>query len=76
MIVGWAWYGKGTLWRARAAPLRGVDPGLAALPEETTICSFRHLLEANDLGDATLEGVNRHLTSRGRGGRHDRYQRL
>ena len=43
----------------------GVDLGRAAAPDETTICKFRHLLEAHDLGGAMLDAVNLHLEARG-----------
>ena len=35
------------------------------VPDETTVCKFRHLLEAHNLGGAMLETVNLHLESRG-----------
>jgi len=43
----------------------GVDLGMAAAPDETTILRFRHLLEEHDLGGAMLDEVNRHLETRG-----------
>ena len=43
----------------------GVDLGMAAAPDETTILRFRHLLEAHDLGGAMLDAVNCHLADRG-----------
>src|SRR6266567_5482327 len=43
----------------------GVDLGLAAAPDETTVCRFRHLLETHDLGGAVLDAVNHHLASKG-----------
>ena len=43
----------------------GVDLGLAAAPDETTICRFRHLLEEHELGGAMLDTVNLHLTAKG-----------
>jgi IS5 family transposase len=43
----------------------GVDLGRAPAPDETTLCKFRHLLEAHELGGAMLEAVNRHLDSKG-----------
>ena len=36
-----------------------------AIPDETTILNFRHLLEANDLADDILKAVNAHLTRKG-----------
>jgi len=43
----------------------GVDLGLAAAPDETTILRFRHLLEKHDLCSEILVAVNLHLGSRG-----------
>ncbi len=43
----------------------GVDLGQAPVPDETTVCKFRHLLEEHDLGRRMLAEVNRHLASRG-----------
>ena len=39
--------------------------GLPALPDETTILNFRHLLERHDLGEKLLSAVNASLASRG-----------
>ena len=36
-----------------------------ALPDETTILNFRHLLEKHDLGEKLFEEINGHLASRG-----------
>ena len=36
-----------------------------ALPDETTILNFRHLLEEHDLGAGLFEEINAHLASRG-----------
>jgi IS5 family transposase len=36
-----------------------------AIPDETTILNFRHLLEGNDLADDILKAVNAHLTRKG-----------
>jgi len=36
-----------------------------AIPDETTILNFRHLLEANDLAEDILKLVNQHLTRKG-----------
>ena len=36
-----------------------------ALPDETTILNFRHLLEKHGLGEALLEEINTHLASLG-----------
>jgi IS5 family transposase len=43
----------------------GVDLGIAAAPDETTILRFRHLLEKHDLGGMMLDAVNVHLEARG-----------
>ena len=43
----------------------GVDLGMAAAPDETTILRVRHLLEEHDLGGAMLDAVNGHLADKG-----------
>ena len=43
----------------------GVDLGMAAAPDETTVCRFRHLLEKHDLCGLMLEVVNLHLEAKG-----------
>ena len=43
----------------------GVDLGMAAAPDETTILRFRHLLEEHDLGGEMPDKVNRHLSDKG-----------
>src|SRR3984893_10380184 len=43
----------------------GMDLGVAAPPDETTVCRFRHLLEKHDLGGQMLEAVNLHLETKG-----------
>src|SRR5271170_3452330 len=43
----------------------GVDFGRAAVPDESTILQFRHLLEKHELGGAMLNAVNQYLESRG-----------
>jgi IS5 family transposase len=51
-----------------SAPVRrfvGVDLGIAAAPDETTILRFRHLLEQHDLGGMMLDAVNVHLEAKG-----------
>ena len=40
--------------------------GLQAIPDETTILNFRHLLEACDLAEAVFKQVNAHLARKGR----------
>jgi len=43
----------------------GVDLGREPVPDETTVCKFRHLLEQHDLGRALFEQVHVHLEARG-----------
>jgi IS5 family transposase len=43
----------------------GVDLGREGAPDETTVCKFRHLLEAHDLGKQLFEEVGRHLQANG-----------
>jgi len=43
----------------------GIDLGREPVPDETTVCKFRHLLEEHNLGGAMLETVNLHLESQG-----------
>lgn len=43
----------------------GIDLGREAVPDETTVCKFRHLLEQHELGAAMLARVNEHLRSKG-----------
>ena len=43
----------------------GIDLGVEAAPDETTICKFRHLLERNKLGKTLLRAVNEHLHRNG-----------
>jgi len=43
----------------------GRDLGREPAPDETTVCRFRHLLEAHDLGRRLFEEVQRHLAERG-----------
>ena len=43
----------------------GVDLGREAAPDETTICRFRHLLEAHDLAKPIFEEVLAHLAAKG-----------
>jgi IS5 family transposase len=42
-----------------------IDLGREPAPDETTVCKFRHLLEAHHLGGEMLETVNLHLQSKG-----------
>ncbi len=43
----------------------GIDLGRAPVPDETTICKFRHLLERHQLGKKLFEEVNGHLRASG-----------
>jgi IS5 family transposase len=43
----------------------GIDLGREPVPDETTVCKFRHMLEEQQLGGQMLEAVNLHLQSRG-----------
>lgn len=43
----------------------GIDLGNEPVPDETTICKFRHLLEAHDLGERIFREINAHLESKG-----------
>lgn len=43
----------------------GIDLGKEPVPDETTVCKFRHLLEEHQLGGEILETVNLYLQQRG-----------
>jgi IS5 family transposase len=43
----------------------GIDLGREPVPDETTVCKFRHLLKEHRLGGEMLETVNLHLESKG-----------
>ena len=43
----------------------GIDLGREPVPDETTVCRFRHLLETHRLGATLFEAVHRHLAVRG-----------
>lgn len=43
----------------------GIDLGVEAAPDETTICKFRHLLEKHGLGKKLLWAVNEYLRVNG-----------
>jgi IS5 family transposase len=43
----------------------GIDLGLEPVPDETTACKFRHLLEEHHLGERLFEEVGRHLQEHG-----------
>jgi len=43
----------------------GIDLGREPVPDETTVCRFRHLLEEHDLGRGLFDEVQRHLAAQG-----------
>ncbi len=43
----------------------GIDLGREPVPDETTVCKFRHLLEEHNLGEEILGTVNLHLQANG-----------
>jgi IS5 family transposase len=43
----------------------GIDLGQEPVPDETTVCKFRHLLEEHKLGGEMLETVNLHMQAKG-----------
>src|SRR5262249_16284749 len=43
----------------------GIDLGREPVPDETTACRFRHLLEQHDLGRRMFEEVHSHLQAKG-----------
>ena len=43
----------------------GIDLGREPAPDESTICNFRHLLEAHELGPQILATVNAYLAQKG-----------
>lgn len=43
----------------------GIDLGREPVPDETTVCRFRHLLEEHDLGRHLFEEVHHHLEAKG-----------
>ena len=43
----------------------GIDLGCGPVPDETTVCRFRHRLEAHDLGRRLFDEVQRHLAANG-----------
>jgi IS5 family transposase len=43
----------------------GIDLGREPVPDETTVCRFRHLLEQHDLGSRIFEQVHEHLHAKG-----------
>jgi IS5 family transposase len=43
----------------------GIDLGSEPVPDETTVCKFRHLLEEHNWGEEILGRVNLHLQAKG-----------
>lgn len=43
----------------------GIDLGHEPVPDETTICQFRHLLEAHELGKQRFARIGEYLTTQG-----------
>ena len=43
----------------------GIDLGVEAAPDETTICKFRRLIEENGIGKKIFAAVNEHLKQQG-----------
>jgi len=43
----------------------GIDLGREPVPDETTVCRFRHLLEQHNLGRKLFDEVQRYLTAKG-----------
>lgn len=43
----------------------GIDLGREPAPDETTVCKFRHLLEAHNLGDKLFALINEYLQENG-----------
>ncbi len=43
----------------------GIDLGSEPVPDETTVCKFRHLLEAHDLGEKLFALINEYLQESG-----------
>ena len=43
----------------------GIDLGREPAPDETTVCKFRHLLEAHNLGGQLFNLINEYLEENG-----------
>jgi transposase, IS5 family len=43
----------------------GIDLGAEPVPDETTVCKFRHLLERNGMGKVLLKAMNTYLRENG-----------
>ena len=60
-----SWSGRSAVRLARVATVRGDRLGREPVPDETTVCKFRHLLEEHGLGRKLFEEVNEYLKERG-----------
>jgi hypothetical protein len=62
-------FAAGLIRQAGRARWNGRGPGQVfdrePVPDETTVCRFRHLLEAHDLGRRLFDEVQRHLAAKG-----------
>lgn len=55
-----------TLYDSRAMrQFVGIDLGREPVPDETTVCKFRHLLESRNLGDRLFGLINEYLAENG-----------
>jgi IS5 family transposase len=43
----------------------GIELGREPAPDETTVCTFRHLLEKHGLAKELFKAMNRHLRDKG-----------
>jgi IS5 family transposase len=48
----------------------GIDHGYEPVPDETTVCRFRHLLEEHVVGRRLFDEVGPHLAAKGSEGGH------
>jgi IS5 family transposase len=61
-IRGWR---RPSTTRCRCAGLRGIDLGAMPVPDESTVCRFRHLLERRELGKKLFQQVQGYLERQG-----------
>ena len=58
--------GEDALYDSRAMrPFVGIDLGREPVPEETTICKFRHLLDAHQVGQQLFARIGAYLAAHG-----------
>jgi transposase, IS5 family len=57
--------GDAAFCRHRPPPSRGQALGREPVPDETTVCRFRHLLEEHELGRQLFDEVQRHPAAKG-----------